>query len=46
MIYTLYHVHDPMCSWCYAFKPTLDELRKNLDSRATCKFNHHKLVNL
>jgi putative protein-disulfide isomerase len=30
MIYTLYHVHDPMCSWCYAFKPTLDELRKNL----------------
>ena len=32
MIYTLYHVHDPMCSWCYAFKPTLDELRKNLNS--------------
>ena len=30
MIYTLYHVHDPMFSWCYAFKPTLDELRKNL----------------
>lgn len=30
MIYTLYHVHDPMCSWCYAFKPTLDELRKHL----------------
>ena len=32
MIYTLYHVHDPMCSWCYAFKPTLDELRKKLNS--------------
>lgn len=31
MIYTLYHVHDPMCSWCYAFKPTLDELRKKLN---------------
>ena len=30
MIYTLYHVHDPMCSWCYAFKPTLDELKKHL----------------
>ncbi|QKF66928.1 DsbA family protein, FrnE-like subfamily [Arcobacter venerupis] len=30
MIYSLYHVHDPMCSWCYAFKPTLDELRKYL----------------
>ncbi len=33
MVYTLYHVHDPMCSWCYAFKPTLDELRKNLDEK-------------
>jgi len=32
MIYTLYHVHDPMCSWCYAFKPTLDELRKKLNN--------------
>jgi putative protein-disulfide isomerase len=32
MIYTLYHVHDPMCSWCYAFKPTLDELKRNLDT--------------
>lgn len=30
MIFTLYHVHDPMCSWCYAFKPTLDKLRENL----------------
>lgn len=30
MLVTLYHVHDPMCSWCYAFKPTLDELRKHL----------------
>ena len=32
MIYTLYHVHDPMCSWCYAFKPTLETLKKHLDS--------------
>jgi putative protein-disulfide isomerase len=30
MIYTLYYVHDPMCSWCYAFKPTLDKLKENL----------------
>ncbi|MGA1933110.1 DsbA family protein [Arcobacter sp. YIC-464] len=29
---TLYHIHDPMCSWCYAFKPTLDKLRKELPS--------------
>lgn len=32
MIYTLYYVHDPMCSWCYAFKQTLEKLRKHLDS--------------
>jgi putative protein-disulfide isomerase len=23
---TLYYVHDPMCSWCWGFAPTLDEL--------------------
>ncbi len=22
----LYYVYDPMCSWCYAFRPTLDAL--------------------
>lgn len=32
MTITLYHVHDPMCSWCYAFKPTLDKLREELAS--------------
>ncbi len=32
MVYTLYYVHDPMCSWCYAFKATLDELKKHLSS--------------
>lgn len=30
MKYTLYYVHDPMCSWCYAFKPTLDKIKKKL----------------
>ena len=30
MVFTLYHIHDPMCSWCYAFKPTLDKLREQL----------------
>ena len=30
MVFTLYHIHDPMCSWCYAFKPTFDELREKL----------------
>ena len=22
----LYYVHDPMCSWCWAFKPTWDKV--------------------
>ena len=26
----LYYVHDPMCSWCWAFKPTWERLRKLL----------------
>jgi len=27
---TLYYVHDPMCSWCWAYRPTLDRLREEL----------------
>ena len=26
----LYYVHDPMCSWCWAFRPVLLELRDKL----------------
>ena len=26
----LYYIHDPMCSWCWAFRPCLLQLRKNL----------------
>ena len=26
----LYYIHDPMCSWCYAFKPVLEQLRQQL----------------
>lgn len=26
----LYYVHDPMCSWCWAFRPTLLKLREDL----------------
>ena len=26
----LYYVHDPMCSWCWAFRPVLLELKKKL----------------
>ncbi len=27
---TLYYVHDPMCSWCWAFRPTWERLRAGL----------------
>ena len=27
---TLYYVHDPMCSWCWAYRPSLLQLRANL----------------
>jgi putative protein-disulfide isomerase len=26
----LYYVHDPMCSWCWGFRPVLDELVRAL----------------
>ncbi len=27
---TLYYVHDPMCSWCWGFRPTWDALQRAL----------------
>jgi len=27
---TLYYVHDPMCSWCWGFRPVWQEIRQNL----------------
>lgn len=26
----LYYIHDPMCSWCYAFKKDYDKLKEQL----------------
>ena len=26
----LYYIHDPMCSWCWGFKPTWHKLQKSL----------------
>jgi putative protein-disulfide isomerase len=31
----LYFVHDPMCSWCWAFRPTMARLAAQLPPRAT-----------
>ena len=30
MVTTLYYIHDPMCSWCYAFDSSLTALQKEL----------------
>lgn len=30
MNHTLYYIHDPMCSWCYAFGPVLAQLQQGL----------------
>jgi protein-disulfide isomerase-like protein with CxxC motif len=32
---TLYHVHDPMCSWCWGFRKVWDQLRAALPSAVT-----------
>jgi len=29
----LYYIHDPMCSWCWAFRPVWQELRALLDAK-------------
>ena len=27
---TLYYIHDPMCSWCWGFSPTWQQIRTQL----------------
>ena len=34
---TLYYIHDPMCSWCWGFKPVLAELLKRLPENIEVK---------
>lgn len=35
MTATLYYIHDPMCSWCWAFRPVLSELLSRLPKTVT-----------
>jgi putative protein-disulfide isomerase len=35
MTATLYYVHDPMCSWCWGFRPTWDALKQALPDTVT-----------
>lgn len=34
----LYYVHDPMCSWCWAFDPTWRKIRELLPKHITVKY--------
>lgn len=34
----LYYVHDPMCSWCWGFKPILLQLENNLPDEINIKY--------
>lgn len=33
----LYYIHDPMCSWCYAFAPVWKHVREAVAGRVTVK---------
>ena len=35
---TLYYVHDPMCSWCWGFSPTLEQLKELLPESVDLKY--------
>ncbi len=34
----LYHVHDPMCSWCWAFRPAWRQIRSGLPSTLRVRY--------
>jgi len=35
---TLYYVHDPMCSWCWGFRPVWHEVQMALSGKVTIQF--------
>lgn len=35
---TLFYVHDPMCSWCWGFRPTFTQLVKNLPGELELRY--------
>ena len=34
----LYYIHDPMCSWCWGFKPGLEQLHQQLPDNISIKY--------
>ena len=35
---TLYYIHDPMCSWCYAFRHVWTEIQQQLDTSVSVQY--------
>ena len=35
---TLYYVHDPMCSWCWGFRPTWQKIKTALGNEIEIKY--------
>lgn len=34
----IYYIHDPMCSWCWAFRPALDALNERLPNHPQLEY--------
>ena len=34
----LYYIHDPMCSWCWAFRPTLTKVLAELPAHIEVQY--------
>jgi len=35
MMTSLYYIHDPMCSWCWAFRPAWEKIKTSVLSSYT-----------
>jgi putative protein-disulfide isomerase len=35
---TLLYIHDPMCSWCWGFRPVWQEVQQKIDSRIEIRY--------
>ncbi len=38
MTTTLYYIYDPMCSWCWAFRPVWDEIQAHLPASISVEY--------
>ncbi|MCW8956777.1 MAG: DsbA family protein, partial [Gammaproteobacteria bacterium] len=35
---TLYYIHDPMCSWCWGFRPVWQQVQAKLPSQIKVQY--------